>query len=174
MESSLHVICFGNLLQGDDGFGIHVHRRLCREAWPPGVRLFDAGITGLGALAHFDGCRLAVVVDALGDMGCPGRVHRLALDQLAGPAAAFSSHALDLNHLFHVLPILFEGKRPPEIVVIGAEIEPPSGAFSMELSAPAARAVDDAAALVREEARAWAASRRSSAEGAVVGRALRD
>ena len=64
---TIHVLCFGNLLQGDDGFGIHVYRRLCAEALPPCVRVFDAGIAGLSALAHFDGCERAVVVYALAD-----------------------------------------------------------------------------------------------------------
>jgi len=47
------------------------------------------------------------------------------------------------------MPILFEGQTPPETIVIGAEIKPPSGVFSMELSPPVARVVDEAASLVR-------------------------
>ena len=25
----LHIVCFGNIWQGDDGFGMHVFQRLC-------------------------------------------------------------------------------------------------------------------------------------------------
>ena len=79
----LHVICFGNLWQGDDGFGIHVFRRLReRPGLPRQVKLFDAGIAGLGALGYFEGCRKAVIVDALKTGGRVGRVRRLRLDDL--------------------------------------------------------------------------------------------
>ena len=60
----LHVICFGNLWEGDDGFGIHVFRRLNeRPGLPRQVRLFDAGIAGLGALGYFERCQKAAIVD---------------------------------------------------------------------------------------------------------------
>ncbi len=150
---TIHVLCFGNLLQGDDGFGIHVYRRLCTEALPPGVRVFDAGIAGLSALAHFDGCERAVVVDALADFGGgnEGRVHRLTLTELAPPVAAFSAHALDLAHVFHALPILFAERSLPEIVIIGAEIKKVTGQFSMDLSPRLAKAVKPAVRLIRQE-----------------------
>ncbi len=157
---SLHVICFGNLLQGDDGFGIHVYRRLCEAPVPEGVRLFDAGLAGLGALGHFDGCERAIVVDALAFIACEGRVHRLRFEDIEAPEAAFSAHALDLNHLIHVLPILFEGRSPPETVVIGAEIRPCDGHFSMDLSAPVAAAVESAVTLVRDEIARWVGAAR--------------
>jgi hydrogenase maturation protease len=61
-----HIICFGNLLLGDDGFGIHVFRRL-KEGWvlPRHVRVFEGGVAGLQALPYFENCRKAIVVDAL-------------------------------------------------------------------------------------------------------------
>ena len=150
---TVHVLCFGNLLQGDDGFGIHVYTRLCAEPWPPGVRVFDAGISGLSALAHFEGCERAVIVDALADFGegKEGRLHRLTLSELAPPVDAFSAHAVDLAHVFHVLPILFADRLPPEIVVIGAEIKKLTGQFSMDLSPRLAKAVERAVRLIRQE-----------------------
>ena len=50
----LHVVCFGNVWQGDDGFGMHVFRRLCEmRGLPPQVKVFDAGTAGLSALDVF-------------------------------------------------------------------------------------------------------------------------
>ncbi len=61
----VHVVCFGNVWQGDDGFGIHVFRRLCgRRSLPPQVKVFEAGTAGLDALVYFDNCRKAVIVEA--------------------------------------------------------------------------------------------------------------
>ena len=75
----LHVIGFGNLWQGDDGFGIHVLRRL--GELPRHVKVFDGGIAGFGALGYFEACSKAVIVDALRTGGRVGRVRRLCVDQ---------------------------------------------------------------------------------------------
>ena len=59
-----HVICFGNELHGDDGFGAAVHRRLAAMPLPADARLFEAGTRGLDALGLFEGCAEAILVDA--------------------------------------------------------------------------------------------------------------
>ena len=65
-----HIICFGNLWQGDDGFGIHVFRRLKEGCvLPRQVKVFEGGVAGLQALPYFEGCRKAIVVDALRSAG---------------------------------------------------------------------------------------------------------
>jgi hydrogenase maturation protease len=153
----MHVVCFGSLVQGDDGFGVHVHRRLVEQAWPAEIRLFDASTLGLGALSLFDECDVAVVVDALDSRGNPGRLHRLLLEELAPPLETFSAHAMDLAHLFYVLPIVFAGRAMPEIVIVGAEIELPSGTFSLSLSPPLVAAADEAVGVIRAEADRWCA-----------------
>ena len=144
-----HVVCLGNYLQGDDGFGIHVLALLRQGPVPDDVRLFDAGLAGLGALGFFEGCSEVIVVDALAYRGDEGRVHQLALEDAASPHHAFSAHEIDVHHLLHVLPIVFEGRTPPHVTIIGAEIRPPDGAFSMALSAPIQRATHAAAAAIR-------------------------
>ena len=79
----LHVIGFGNLWQGDDGFGIHVLRRLVEL--PRDVKVFDGGIAGLGAVGYFEGCRKAVIVNALRTGGRVSHVRRLRGDDLVAP-----------------------------------------------------------------------------------------
>lgn len=144
-----HVVCLGNYLQGDDGFGIHVLAQLRQGAIPDDVRLFDGGLAGLGALAFFEECGEVIVVDALAYCGHEGRIHHLALDEVAPPHQAFSAHEIDVHHLLHVLPIVFEGRTPPRVTIIGAEIRPPDGAFSMALSPPIERAIHDAVVAIR-------------------------
>jgi hydrogenase maturation protease len=142
------------LLAGDDGFGVHVHRELSHRALGrPGlvVEAVDAGLLGMSALTYFEDCDHVVVVDALGYAGQVGRVRRVALAEISAPASAFSAHALDLNHLFHVLPIVFEGRPAPGVTVVGAEIEPPRGGFCMELSPPLIAAVDQVVSLIDQE-----------------------
>jgi hydrogenase maturation protease len=150
----VRILCFGNLLAGDDGFGVHVHRRLSsRPLARPGlvVEAVDAGLLGMSALTYFEQCDHVVVVDALGYDGQAGRLRRVELAEISAPASAFSAHALDLNHLFHVLPIVFEGRQAPSVTVVGAEIEPPTGGFCMELSAPLQAAVEHAVVAIDNE-----------------------
>ena len=54
----LHIICFGNLWRGDDGFGIHVFRELNKGCvLPKHVKVFEGGVAGLQALPYFEDCR---------------------------------------------------------------------------------------------------------------------
>jgi len=147
----LHVICFGNPWQGDDGFGIHIFRRL-RELHnlPPQVKVFDAGIAGLAAVGFFEDCSKVVIVDALKTGGRVGRVRRLRLDDLDPPGPELSLHAFGVAHLLTALPVLFEGRARPEIVVIGAEIGEVRRCTD-ELTPPQEAAIDRAVRLVRRE-----------------------
>ena len=118
-----HIICFGNVLHGDDGFGIHVLRRLKEDyVLPRQVRVFEGGVAGLQALAYFENCRKAIVVDALRGAGIIGSVHRLNLEDLSDPEMEFSLHNIGVNHLLNVLPAYLGDAPPPEVIVIGAEV----------------------------------------------------
>ena len=119
----VHVICFGNIWHGDDGFGIRVFKRLCEQRdWPAHAKLFDAGTAGLSALDYFDGCRKVVIVDALKSGGPPGLVRRFTMDEIGSPDDEYSLHQLGVNHLLAAVTAAFSGCVAPEVVVIGAEI----------------------------------------------------
>jgi hydrogenase maturation protease len=147
----LHVVCFGNLWQGDDDFGIHVFRRLCESrCLPPQVKAFDAGTAGLSGLDYFENCRKVVIVDAMKTGGQIGRVHRFRPGDADRPAQEFSLHGMGVEHLLTVLPVVFEGRAMPEVVVIGAEI----GAihpFTDTLTPPLQAALKRAIRLVQSE-----------------------
>jgi hydrogenase maturation protease len=76
----------------------------------------------LQALPCFEGCRKAIVVDALRSAGKVGSVHRLEIEDLCDPEAEFSLHSLGVNHLLKALPIYLGEAAMPNIVVIGAEV----------------------------------------------------
>lgn len=152
----VRIVCFGNLLHGDDAVGVHVARALRSLALPPSVEVVDAGTAGLGALACFEGCDKVIVVDAMAASGAPGRVHRLERPIEAPERPLLSTHAMGVEHLLAVLPIALEGERLPEVVVYGIEIAS-ARAFCDSLSAPVAEAVRGAAARIEMEAREAAA-----------------
>jgi len=148
--SATHVLCFGNAWHGDDGFGMHVYRRLLDEVPAGPAMIFDAGTAGLAALDHFEGCARAVLVDAVRAGGRPGTVHRLAGSDLRPPGGEMSLHDLGIATLLAALETV--AREPPEVVVIGAEVEeirPFTDALSPALEA----AVPVVVRLVLEELR---------------------
>jgi hydrogenase maturation protease len=146
----IHVIGFGNPLCGDDGVGIEVIRALRLDRPRGDVHIHEAGIGGLAALGYFEGCRRAVVVDALRAGGAPGRIRRLARGDLGGAPA--SLHLLGVEAL---LGAAMAVGLAPDVVVIGIEIElagvrPGHVGLSPEVAAavgPAADAVRRACAI---------------------------
>jgi hydrogenase 3 maturation protease len=150
-RAAVHVICLGNPLHGDDGFGHHVFRRLRRrDDLPPAVELFDAGIAGLDALPRFDGCAKAVIVDAV-RVGAPvGTLHRLAPSDLEPPGCELSLHELGLPSLLAAVSAV--SSQPPEVVVIGAQVGS-TRAFAEALSAPLQSLLPAAVAMVLRECR---------------------
>lgn len=149
----LHIVCFGNELHGDDGFGPAVHARLAATALPADVRLMRADLAGLAAIGCFDGCRAAIVVDAIRGFGPPGSLHELDATAIAAGAADEADsgfHGAGVGSLLRLLPAALE--RVPPIRLVGAEIAH-LAAFSPGLSAPVAAAVEQATARIRER---WA------------------
>ena len=61
----------GNVLRGDDGFGVRVAQRLLEQPLPPGVRVLDIGIGGIHLVQELlEAADALVVVDAV-DLGRP-------------------------------------------------------------------------------------------------------
>jgi len=151
----IHVVCFGNLWQGDDGFGIRVFQRLSGLSdWPPYAKVFEAGTAGLAALGYFEGCGKAVIVDALKTGASPGCVLRLELHEIEAHQEAFSLHQFGVNDLLAAMTAAFAARDVPEVVVIGAEageIHP----FTDRLSAAVEAAIDPAIDLILRECANW-------------------
>lgn len=73
----IHIICLGNPLHTDDGFGAAMAYRLGRLEWPDGVRVLD-GTGSTSPLPLFENCRRALIVEALPRrLGMPGEILRL-------------------------------------------------------------------------------------------------
>gem|GEM_PF-876560 len=151
-KNRIHIICFGNLWFGDDGFGIHVYRQLAKRALPQHIKLFDASLLGMGALNCFEDCEKAIVVDAIDYMGNAGKVHRQDIKDIKPAAAHYNTtHNLGINHLLQLLPIIFENKTPPTILIYAAEIAKLPENFSDQLSHPMQNAVGKTVQLIKQE-----------------------
>ncbi len=137
MGQRIHVICFGNELHGDDGFGPAVFQRLQGVSLPGRSRAFRADTSGLSALDCFEDCDLALLVDAVSGYGPPGSLHVLEPSQM-GEQVVASWHGQGVAGLLAHVPHAL--RRPPQVRLVGAEVAT-TGAFCLGLSAPVERAV---------------------------------
>jgi len=144
------VAAVGNVLRRDDGFGAAVAARL--TGLPPGARVVETGIGGIGLLqelmAGWDGL---VLVDAVDRGAEPGTVF------LIEPDVAEAEHVPDV-HLANPERVLMLarglGCLPERLLLVGCQ---PADAERLgeRLSRAVERAVPVAAAEVEETVRAW-------------------
>lgn len=142
------VAGIGNVFLGDDGFGVEVAQRLCREALPDGVRILDAGIRARHlAFEILDGgYDVAVLVDAVRRGGTPGTVYLIEPDARGAVAPlTLDGHAMDSGVMLSLVTTL--DTRSTRMLVVGCE--PASIEEGIGLTPPVAAAVDEAVALVR-------------------------
>ncbi len=69
----------GNVLRGDDGFGIAVVQHLARQCdLPPTVTVVEVGISGISLVQDLlDGYDVLLIVDAVDRGGAPGTIYLL-------------------------------------------------------------------------------------------------
>lgn len=80
----MHILIagVGNVLRGDDGFGIEVLRRLQEGDGLPDVEFFESGIAGISLVQQLlDRYAALVIIDALDRKADPGRVFVLEPDK---------------------------------------------------------------------------------------------
>lgn len=142
------MIGLGNPLHGDDGFAAEVCRCLAADALPQGVRVIDAGLRGLDALAQVRPEAALILLDAAAPAGRPGRVNVHAAHDLLASLPEGGPHGAGLAYLVHAAHAL--GVLPDQAWVCTAEAEalPP---FHAGLSAPVAAAVAPVVAWVRAQ-----------------------
>jgi hydrogenase maturation protease len=146
---SILVLGMGNPILSDDGFGLHVARRLRETPMPDGVEVLESEVAGLRLLELVRGFTKVVIIDAQKAGGEPGEIVRLAGQDFRGGHRYGSAHSISLD------TALALGRRlgypmPEEIVVYAVEAVDVQ-TFGEELSPPVAAAVDRVLEMVRAE-----------------------
>jgi hydrogenase maturation protease len=141
------VAGFGNVLRGDDGFGVEVIRRL-RESEPAlsGVDLLEVGTAGIRLaqelLTPYD--RL-VIVDAMSRAGAPGTVYVTEVESVESTAEV-DLHLAVPSRALSVAKAL--GALPRQVFIVGCE--PASvDELTTELTSPVRAALDIALGHIR-------------------------
>ena len=143
------VVGFGNVLHGDDGFGVAVLQRLAgHPGLPPGVTLLEVGIGGMSMIhALQDGYDVLLLVDAVDRGGPPGTTYLLEPDvpNLAAVPYAERQDFLADMHLATPARALLLARAldvlPPSVYLLGCQ--PAAYAdLDLGLSDPVAQAVE--------------------------------
>ena len=131
------VAGFGNVLRGDDGFGVEVIRRLRESELPlADVELMEVGTAGIRLaqelLTPYD--RL-IIVDAMARGGAPGTIYVSEVDSVQAPGEvdlhlAIPSRALAVAKALGALPgrVFIVGCEPAEVEELTMALTPAVGA----------------------------------------------
>ena len=146
----------GNVLRGDDGFGVQLAWRLAKRVLPEGVKVIETGIGGMSLVQELMlGYDAVLLLDAHQGGGTPGTVRLLepTLPDLSGlDPHQLRDYFADTHYAtpMRALALLDRlGRLPRSVAVIGCE-PTPQEALAIELSAPVAAALDAAEALAVE------------------------
>ncbi|MCB2212532.1 HyaD/HybD family hydrogenase maturation endopeptidase [bacterium] len=159
------VLGVGNLIQCDDGVGVHAIQRLMQEscednpdlqasrgtrqtAFPAEVELFDGGTAGYDLLPVLANRKAVIVIDAVDANRKPGTLFRFTPDDIPPDFTGYDSiHQLGLMETLHMTTL--QGNAPERAVIFG--IQPGLIDWGDALSEPVAKVVPRVLELVRAE-----------------------
>lgn len=138
------IIGIGNVLLGDEGVGIHVIRKLGKQALPPDVELLDGGTGGLQLIGKMQEHQRIIMVDASLDAFEEGAIRVLKPRFASDFPPSLSAHDVGLRDMVEAMALT---GNLPEITLIAISIKE-IGDLSLELSGPIRAAADRAAQLI--------------------------
>lgn len=138
------ILGLGNLLLGDEGFGIHVIRRLKEAELPQHVNVVEGGVGGFNLLGHLEGVRRLLVVDVMMMESPPGEIHLLKQKPEEPGKTVLSFHQVGVLELIKMWRLL---GYAPEITFVVTR--PERMEWNTELSPLLQSAVDEASELIQ-------------------------
>ena len=144
------ILGVGNIIMGDEGFGVHVVRRLEESRLPGHVRVVEGGVGGFNLLGLLEGVERLIVVDVMITDKPTGEV----LFFKAGPDMAepgkrvLSFHQIGALELVRLWGLL--GHEPEVFFLVTRPVKLECG---MELSPPVQEAAGKAVKLLEELSR---------------------
>lgn len=141
---------FGNVLLGDDGFGVHVIKRLAAMTLPNHVQTMDVGIGGMELVLRLKtGFDEVIVVDAVRRGETPGTLFVFAPNERElnrDRGKALNPHVAEPLAAMRMAKTL--GVLPAAITVVGCE--PENCSPGIGLSAAVSAAIDPSLNVIRK------------------------
>jgi len=133
------VLGLGNLLNRDEGLGVHALRALEERLGPdPGVELVDGGVLGLNLLPLVEASSHLLVLDAVDAGREPGTVVELSREQIPLLAGVkLSEHQVSFQEVLGLA--LVRDRLPETLHLVGAQ--PADLEIGLELSPVVAGAI---------------------------------
>ncbi len=147
------VLGLGNLLYGDEGFGIHAMRMLMDCIEKPDILAFvDGGVLGLDLLPLVETSNHLLLLDAVDAGKPPGTVVELDMDQIPLLSGIkLSEHQLGFQE---VLALAFlRGNLPTHLHLIG--VQPASMTTSIYLSQEVSASLPEVIRRSNEALQSW-------------------
>jgi hydrogenase maturation protease len=111
------ILGIGNLLQSDEGLGVHIVNQIAQNVEiPEDVEVVDGGTAGFDLLPLMKGREKIIIVDALMVDDEPGSIYRFKPEQIRSARTRFSLHDVGIIEIIELLKLLGEN---PDIEIIG-------------------------------------------------------
>jgi hydrogenase maturation protease len=141
------VMGLGNILLGDEGFGVRVAHRLKQIDLPDNVRVEEGGVGGFDLLQHLEGVKRLIVVDVMILDSPPGELRILE----PGPEVSEPGKVMLSFHQVGVLDLIqMWGLINPQPEIKFLVTRPQCMDWAAGLTPPLEQAVDRAVDIVRE------------------------
>jgi len=142
------ILGVGNILLGDDGFGVHLINSLADTPFPPNVQLLEAGTVSHQLIPLFRELDHLIIIDVVEAGDTPGSLFRFSPEDLQ-----FAKEQMVSLHQISLIDVLtmaeMTGGRP-RTVIIGVQPQDVS-TWSLELSGPLKAVLPKVRELVFEE-----------------------
>jgi hydrogenase maturation protease len=141
------ILGAGNIAAGDEGFGVHVVRRLKNVKLPLGIRNMEGGVGGFDLLGHLEGLTRLIVVDIMILEQPPGELFlfKPGGNSIEPGKKVVSFHQVGILELIQIAEVI--GYKPEVFFLV---TPPETMAWSFELSPVLSRAADKAAQFLKE------------------------
>ena len=147
------VMGLGNLLNRDEGLGVHLLKQLDAQLnSPDNLELLDGGVLGLNLLPIVEDCSHLLVLDAINAGKEPGKVIELSRDQIPLYAGVkLSQHQVTFQEVLGLANI--RGLLPENLYMIG--IQPSDLSVGVEMSPVIIEAFPEALYRINQVLRRW-------------------
>ncbi len=117
-KHAVTILGLGNILLGDEGFGVHFINRFGeRYLLPEGVQAVDGGVLGLGLLSIVTGTEHLIVIDTIKVEDRPGSIFRFTREEMSlhlpPPTSAHEVEFLDVLAMADLM-----GECPPVVFIV--------------------------------------------------------
>jgi hydrogenase maturation protease len=140
----------GNLLLGDDGFGVHLINSLSDIPFPPNVQVLEAGTVSHQLIPLLHEIDHLIVIDVVETGDTPGSIFRFSPEDMR-----FTKEQMVSLHQISLIDVLamaeMTGKRP-KTTIIGVQPKDVSN-WSLELTEPVKAVMPKVRELIMEELR---------------------